>query len=280
VKLGRFQVTVIRDGTWRVDGGVVFGQIPRTQWQRLAKPDGRNRIRLGLNCLLIQSPDGNVLVGTGAGRKADESRTDTYALDGGRLAVGLRSLGLKPTDIQHVVLSHLHFDHAGGATKLNRKHEAVPTFPRAKYFVRKESLQDATHPNERSKAAYDAMDFQPLVERKMLVALSEDKEILPGVSARLTGGHCAGHQMVVVNGTSRKLVFVGDLVPTPYHMALPWIAASDQFPEETLARKREVLSQAEKEQWLLVFPNGHDVHAGYLERRGASVVVKQIDLCA
>ncbi|MSQ13630.1 MAG: MBL fold metallo-hydrolase [Dehalococcoidia bacterium] len=278
MKLGRLRVNVVSDGTWRLDGGILFGQVPKALWQKQVKADGRNRVRLGLNCLVIQSPQGNVLVEAGVGKKCDERRKENYALNTGKLVSGLRTLGLKTTDVQYVTFSHLHFDHAGGATKYNRKREAVPTFPKARYLVQESCWNDATHTNERSRAAYESLDYLPLQEREQLDLINGDKEIVNGVWIKETGGHCRGHQMVVVNGASRTVAFVGDLVPTPYHISLPYITAGDQFPEETLEKKRQILKQAEEEQWILVFSHGYDVHAGMLERHNGRLSVKPVDL--
>lgn len=278
MKLGRLRVNVVSDGTWRLDGGILFGQVPKALWQRQVKADGKNRVRLGLNCMVIRSPDGTILVETGVGRKLDERRKQNFALNTGRLVNGLRELGLKASEVDYVAFSHLHFDHAGGATKYNRKREAVPAFPKARYLVQESCWRDATHTNERTRGAYEPMDYLPLQERNQLDLIRGDKEILTGVRLRETGGHCRGHQMVLATGGSRTIAFVGDLVPTPYHVSLSYITASDQFPEDTLERKREILKQAEEEHWILVFSHGYQVHAGTLERQNGRFGVKPVDL--
>ncbi|MSQ11820.1 MAG: MBL fold metallo-hydrolase [Dehalococcoidia bacterium] len=278
MKLGRMEIHVISDGSWRLDGGGVFGQVPKVLWQEVAKPDGRNRVRLGLNCLLVRTPNGNVLIDTGVGRKVDDRRKENYGLDAGKLMGGLRNLGLKATDIDYVTFSHLHFDHAGGATKFNRKREAVPTFPKAKYFIQEACWEDATHPNERGRDAYESLDYRPLADRGQLELVRGEKEIIPGVLLRETGGHCKGHQMVLINSAPRKVAFVGDIIPTPSHIRLPYITAFDQYPEQTLEYKRQLLKQAEEDQWILVFSHGYDAHAGMLERKDGRYQLKPIDL--
>jgi len=278
VKLGRLHVNVVSDGTWRLDGGILFGQVPKALWQRQVKADGKNRVKLGLNCVVIQSPDGVILVEAGVGKKSDDRRKVNYGLNTGRLVSGLREVGVKATDINYVTFSHLHFDHAGGATKYNRKHEAVPTFPKARYLVQESCWKDATRTNERTRAAYETSDYLPLKERDQLDLIKGDKEIATGVWLKETGGHCRGHQMVLATGGSRTIAFVGDLVPTPFHVSLPYITASDQFPEDTLERKRELLKQAEEDRWILVFSHGLEVHAGVLERQNGRFGVKPVDL--
>ncbi|MSP78612.1 MAG: MBL fold metallo-hydrolase [Dehalococcoidia bacterium] len=278
MKFGRMDIHVVSDGTWRLDGGSLFGQVPKTLWERMAKPDGKNRVRLGLNCLLIQSPEGNVLIETGVGKKIDERRKDNFAIDGGKLINNLRAVGLKANDIDHVVLTHLHFDHAGGCTKFNRRREPVPTFPRARYYVQQASWEDACHPTERGRASYEPADFRPLLDKGRLELLTKEKEIIPGVWAKPTGGHCNGHQMVLITGSSRKVAYLGDIMPTPYHVPLPYITAYDQHPEQTLDYKRAVLKEAAESQWLVVFSHGFDVHAGYIERQDGRYSIKPVNL--
>lgn len=280
MKIGDLEISVVQDGTWRLDGGSFFGQVPKELWDRQAKADGKNRVRLGLNCLLIRSPQGNILVDTGMGKKVDARRKEDHAAKGGRLLVGLRALGLRATDIHYVVLTHLHFAHAGGATKFNRNHDVVPSFPRARYLVRDSSWDDATHLNERNRPSYEPLDYLPLAKSGQLELLKQDREIVQGVWVKATDGHCRGHQMVFINHAGRKVAFAGDIIPTPFHVSLPYITAYDQFPEETLECKRQLLRSAEDAQWLLVFSHGHDVHAGYVTRQKHRAVVTPVDLTA
>ena len=157
---GGTSVRIVSDGTFLLDGGAVFGQVPKTHWEANMKPDRRNRIRLGLNCLLVETPTMNILVDVGAGSKRPEKLKDGYGLNGNKLLKGLKKVGLTARDIHAVVLTHLHFDHGGGSTKLDRSGNAVPTFPKAKYFVQKASWEEAINPNERSKRSYNFDDFR------------------------------------------------------------------------------------------------------------------------
>ncbi|MBI2935666.1 MAG: MBL fold metallo-hydrolase [Chloroflexi bacterium] len=264
------------DGVYRQDGGTLFGLLPKSRWEQMVKADTRNRVRLGLNCLLIKTPGANILVDAGAGTKANEEKQELYALNSGKLMSSLRELGLSAKDIHYVVLTHLHFDHAGGATKFNRKREAVPTFPKARYVVQETAWKDAAHPNERGKDSYNPEDFLPLRERKQLELVNGDVELVSGVWLKLTNGHCRGHQMVFLNHAAKKLACFGDLVPTPYHIPIHHIPADDQFPEETLLCKRELLKLAERDRWLIVFPHGYHIQAGYLERNGTRMAVQPV----
>ena len=262
----------------KLDGGTMFGQVPREMWANLTKPDRRNRIVLGLNVLLIRSDTVTILVETGAGGKYDDVTTDRFGLKANRLLRSLRDVGVSANEVHYVVLTHLHFDHAGGSTRRNRGGETVPTFPKARYLVQREAWEHANHPSERANASFRAPDFRPLEERNQVELLDGDMELAHGVSIKATGGHSEGHQIVQVNNGSSKLAFLGDLVPTPYHLALPYISALDQFPEETLQRKRDLLKRAEKEGWVIVFAHGYDNRAGRLERRGGRLSLRPVEV--
>jgi len=278
MRIGKLDVYVLQDGTMRVDGGAIFGQVPRMVWERYTRPDRRNRVRLGLNCLLVRAANYTLLVDCGVGTKEPERVRDLFGLGPSKLQRNLRALGLTPRDVDAVVLTHLHFDHAGGATKYNRRNEPVPTFPRATYFVQRTAWEDAINPNERSRAAYHADDFLPLETSKQLVLLDGDKEISPGVWVKVTNGHTRGHQIVLIHHGGSCVAFLGDLVPTPYHLQLPYIAAVDQYPEDTLEQKRTLLALAEKEGWLVVFSHGLEQRAGFLERRDGRLHLRPVDL--
>ncbi len=270
------QVHLLSDGTMKLDGGTMFGQVPRDQWGELTRPDKRNRIPLGLNVFLIRSDAGNILVDTGAGGKLDEAQVDRFGLKANRLRRSLRDVGLKPADIKYVVLTHLHFDHAGGATRRNRKGETVPTFPKARYLIQSDAWEHAAAPSERASAAFIEDDYLPLWENGQVDIVDGDQELIPGVWLKNTGGHSQGHQVVYVKNGSNKMAFLGDLVPTAYHLGLPYISATDQFPEETLERKRHILGRAEREGWLIFFAHGCDNRAGVLERRGERLTLRPV----
>ncbi|MBI4233402.1 MAG: MBL fold metallo-hydrolase [Chloroflexi bacterium] len=278
MKIGKMEVCLLSDGVFKLDGGVLFGQVPKVVWERKVKPDRRNRVLLGLNSLLILSADGNILVDTGVGTKVSDTQKEIYGLGNTKLLKNLRDIGLSPRDIRTVILSHLHFDHCGGSTRQNRRGEMVPTFPKAQYLVQRAAWDDASQPNERGKASFHQDDFQPLLGREQMELLDGDKEVASGVFLKVTNGHCRGHQMVLVNHGGTKMAFLGDLVPTPHHLALPYITALDQFPEETLEQKRELLKTAEREGWLIVFAHGHDQRAGYLERRDGRLCLRPVTL--
>ena len=278
MKFGSTSVDIVSDGTYLLDGGAVFGQVPKAQWELQMKPDRKNRIRLGLNCLLIQSPSMNILVDTGAGAKRTDNFKDAYGLNGNKLLKGLKKLGLTARDIDTVLLTHLHFDHVGGCTKLDRSGKAVPTFPQARYMVQRACWDEANAPNERGQHSYHSDDFLPLQENDVLTLLDGDSEIAPGVRVKVSHGHSSGHQVVLVEAGSERIAYVGDLIPTPYHLPLPSIAAFDQSPNDTLDSKREMLDMALDGGWLLVFGHAFTTRAGYLDQRNGTSQLLPVDV--
>ena len=263
MKFGSVSVNVISDGTILQDGGAVFGPVPKVQWEQRLKPDRKNRVRMGLNCM----PDRNVLIDTGAGAKRVDRMREAHGLNGNKLLKELRKLGLTAREINTVILTQLHFESAGGSTKLDRSGRAVPTFPNAEYVVQKASWEEARDPNERSQASYYSQDFVPLEEAGVLQLLDGDSEVAPGIRTQVTNAHSKGHQIVYVETGSERIAFAGDLIPTPYHLPLVSISALDYSPGETLEAKRALLKMAVEEGLLLVFGHSQEPKSGYLQQR-------------
>ena len=274
------QVHVVTDGSFLLDGGSVFGQVPRVIWEKEAKPDRKNRVRLGLNALLIQAPERNILVDTGMGSKDPEVTREVYGLSRSKLLrdIKVQGQGLAARDIDTVILSHLHFDHVGGAVRLDRLGQKVPTFPNATYLIQQSAWDEAHEPNERAWPHFsltrDVLDV--LEESGQVELIDGDTEIIPGVQTRITDGHCAGHQSVFINTGGERIAYLGDLVPTASHVTLSYITAFDKRPDATLEQKREYLSYIEKGGWLMVFAHGYEHRAGYLERWGGTLNLRPV----
>lgn len=271
-------VKIINDGVIKLDGGSMFGPVPKMAWENNVVTDRKNRMTLGLNCLLLQVNGQNVLVDTGVGSKDIDNDKETLGVVPSRLLKGLKSVNLGPRDIDVVILSHLHFDHSGGCTRVDRAGNVVPSFPNAKYYVQSACWDEACNPNERCHTNHREDNFLPIEERGQLELLCGDAEILPGLNVVVTDGHAKGHQMVMFNHGGERVVFLGDIVPTAHHLNLGVISAFDNSPETTLEQKKDVLTQAERQGWLLVFYHGHDTKAGYLERRGGTTYLRPVDL--
>ena len=278
MNLGTTNIDVVTDGTLLIDGGTIFGQVPRSQWELQIKPDRRNRVRLALNCMLVQTPKVNILVDTGAGSKRQDKFKEAYGLNGNKLLRNLRALGLTARDIDIVILSNLHFDHSGGCTKLDRTGSAVPTFPKAKYLIQRKCWEEATSPNERYKNAFYTDDFLPLEEKGMVEFMDGNEEIIDGLNVKVTNGPSAGHQIVLVERGGEKVAYVSDLIPTPYHLPLHCIPAMDEKPNETLVQKRECLEMAIDGGWLVIFGHGQDHRAGYVQQRNGNPQLTPVEV--
>ena len=271
-------VRIMSDGIIKFDGGTMFGQVPKVVWENKVSTDRKNRITLGLNSLLIQIGTHTVLVDAGVGSKEIDDEKETYGLVPSRLLKGLKSLGLSAKDVDTVILTHLHFDHSGGCTKLDRMGNLVPTFSKAKYYVQDDCWEDACMATERCQEIHRGEDYRPIDEKGQLELLDGDAEIYPGLCVRVTAGHARGHQIVLLNHGGERIAFLGDLVPTPHHLDMSAISAFDRFPEETLVMKRDILNQAEREGWLLIFAHGHEQKAGYLENRNGETYLRPVEL--
>lgn len=275
---GRTRVHLISDGTFKIDGGVLFGQVPKSTWQDWMSADRRNRVKLNLNCLLVRVGERNYLVDTGAGAKHSAEDRDALGLSTSQLLSELKSHDLTPADIHGVVLTSLHFEHTGGCTRTNRRGEFVPTFPKATYFVQREALEEAISPTDRHVNGYVPNDYNPLVDSKKMELVDGEVTIVPGLQVRRASGPYQGHQIVVITHGGERVAFLGDLVPTHHHLQPDCIAASDRHPEETLTTKYRVLDEAVDDGWLLVFSHGTDRRAGYLEQRGNRRSLRTISL--
>ncbi|MQG47164.1 MAG: MBL fold metallo-hydrolase [SAR202 cluster bacterium] len=272
-------VRVVSDGTFLLDGGPLFGQVPKTLWERTAKPDRKNRVRLGLNSLLIKTAHGNVLVDAGIGSREPDVNRTVYGHASSKLVRDLRRQGVSVRDINYVILTHLAFFHSGGATRLDREGNIIPTFPKAKFLIQRRAWEEAFNPNERAAPVYGtgSEHLKVLEKRDMIRLIDGDTEIVPGVHTVVTDGYSDGHQVVMINTGSEKIVYLANLIPTPNHIPLAYITAYDRYPDQSLAMKKEMLERCEKEGWLMVFAHGYHQVAGYLERRKGTVHFKEVN---
>jgi glyoxylase-like metal-dependent hydrolase (beta-lactamase superfamily II) len=266
--VGDARVSVLHDGTIALDGGAMFGVVPRVVWEKRDPPDERNRVTLGLNVALIESGGKRVLVDTGMGDRWSEREVRMYGIDRSTtLLGGLRARGLAPEDIDVVVNTHLHFDHAGGNTR-REGDGVVPTFPRARYVVQRGEWEDARHPHERSRASYREDDFVPVAEAHQLDLIDGETEVAPGVRALPVGGHTTHHQMVLVESGGETLVVPTDLLPTASHLPLPFVMGYDLFPVATLEAKRQLLRAAVEHRWRILFYHDARTPVGRVRREG------------
>ena len=266
-RVGRLTVHALQAGGLRLDGGAMFGVVPKPLWERRAPADDRNRIQLGMRCLLVEHDLGLVLVDTGLGNKEDAKFADIYGVENAgadgrtRLEDALAALGHTAADVRLVINTHLHFDHAGGNSWADADGTVRPTFPNARYVVQGGEYAYATHPNERTAGSYFARNFAPVEAAGLLDLVDGDREVAPGLRVLRTPGHVPHHQSVLVESGGERALFLGDLVPTAAHLPLPWIMGYDVEPLVTLESKRRILRRAADDGWLLVFE--HDARVGW-----------------
>ncbi len=278
MKFGKFEIYPVSDGCIYLDGGAVFGVVPKVLWQKILPPDEKNRVQLSLQCPLVVAKKYKILIDTGTGSKHNEKFCQMYGLE--KKATLLESLcrfGYQPKDIDIVINTHLHFDHAGGNTAINEKEEIVPTFPKATYFIQKGELEVALNPNERTKASYVAEDFLPIGGTKYLHLVDEDTvEVEKGISLIKTGGHTRHHQCVKIESEGQTAFFLADLIPTAAHLNYPYITSYDLFPLETLESKKKIIKQAFEEHWLLIFQHDPKIRMGYLKKVDERFEIEEI----
>jgi glyoxylase-like metal-dependent hydrolase (beta-lactamase superfamily II) len=272
--LGDLRFTVLDAGPLWLDGGAMFGVVPKVLWERERPPDGRNRIRLAMNVMLVEDGARRILVDTGAGNKLDEKRQRIYGIDPRTPAEVLSPAGIAPEEIDLVVSTHLHFDHAGGHTTRDARGEVVPAFPNAAYAVQRTELEVARWENERIRASYFLEDFEPLAREGRLRLLDGDVSLTPALSVRLAPGHTPGHQAILAATGEGTVAFLSDLVPTSSHVRYPYIMAYDLEPLVSLATKKRFLPQAARERWTVVFQHDAAVPLGTIEESGGTLRVR------
>jgi methylmalonyl-CoA epimerase len=275
-RLGNLELVSLSDGVFRLDGGAMFGVVPKTLWEKRAPADERNRITLGMRPLLVRG-EKTLLIDAGCGDKMDEKSASIYGLDRTyHLDHALADAGLSADDIHIVIASHLHFDHVGGFTARTPDGRIVPRFPRARYVAHRGEWEDATHPHERNRASYLQENFVPLADAGVLDLVGDDAEIAPGVRYRRSGGHTRHHQVVVIESDDRTAVFTADMYPTAAHAPDPWIMGYDLYPMDTLAFKRAFAREAIDREYLLFFEHEPSIAAGILRERDGKRTVERI----
>jgi len=287
-QVGGLRCHTLEGGLQRLDGGAMFGVVPRPLWSGRIAPDDRHRISLAMRCLLIEHPDGLVLVDTALGNKESPRFHDIYGIENQglegatQLEDALATAGFLPRDIRWVINTHLHFDHAGGNTTIDpelrddpRRH-VRPTYPDATYVVQKGELEFARHTNERTRASYLPHNFEPVAGAHRWQLIEGAGEVLPGISVRPIPGHVPFQQAVLVRDRGETAAFMADLIPTTAHLPLPWIMAYDLEPLRTLETKREFLRDAVAGEWRLVFEHDTTVVSGVPVVEEKGVVLRDV----
>lgn len=270
--IGGIRVHTIDAGMQRLDGGAMFGVVPKPLWERRIPADERNRIPLTMRCLLVEASHALVLIDTGAGNKESDKFHSIYGIENEgaptRLEDSIRAAGFLPEDVDIVLSTHLHFDHAGGNTVRRDDGEVVPAFPQARYVVQEGELAFARRNNPRIRASYLPPNFEPLVDAGMVDLLDGDVEVTAGVSVRVTPGHTPYHQSVLIRDGGETLCYLADVCPTAAHVPLPWIMGYDVEPLITLESKQSLWEDALQEEWTLCFEHDATVAFARLQADG------------
>jgi glyoxylase-like metal-dependent hydrolase (beta-lactamase superfamily II) len=275
-QIGRYTLASIETGRFGLDGGAMFGIVPKPLWSERIEPDAENRIPLHMRCLLLEGPDRLILVDVGIGDLFEGTKyEDIYAVDRGyaTLEESLAEQGYSRTDVTDVILTHLHFDHCGGSTRRAGNGRAV-TFPDATYHVQRAHWDWATDPNPKEKGSFLEEAFAPIEDAGQLRLIDGPGTLFPGISVDLVHGHTESQQIVTISDEDTTLVYVADLLPTSHHLPPAWTMAYDIRPLQTIEEKGDFLKQAVNEEWNLFFEHDPEVAVGSLEQtdRGIQVV--------
>lgn len=266
MRFGEYRVEIVPDTEFRLDGGAMFGVVPRTLWARVCLPDEQNRIRMNMNCVFIETGVERILIETGIGEKWSAKHEGMYGITRQRsFADSLRAIaGVEPEDITIVINTHLHFDHAGGNTIPRRDGQVIPAFANARYFVSRAEFEHAEQPSERDRASYLPDNWRPLVQSGQLELKDANYEVVPGLRMETYAGHNRSMQCWRLDADGQTLFGFADLVPMRAHVPSAWIMGYDLYPVETLEVKKTLLPQAAREGWACLFYHDPDQALGKL----------------
>ncbi len=264
MNLGDFELTAVSDGHYYLDGGALFGVVPKTLWERKVPVDDKNRVPTGLNSLVVQTGTKTILVETGIGNKLRE-KILKVTHQPAKLLENLAAAGFAPDDIDIVINTHLHYDHCGWNT-IRQGDKFTATFPRAKYYVQEGEWRHAQQQHERDAISYLTENYDPLIESGQMELVQGGLEIIPGVSLEVFPGHTENMQAVVIKSGGKTACYISDLIPTRAHTDLTWVMAFDLAPIQTIESRKRYYARALPEQWLTVFTHDHEIPWAYLER--------------
>jgi glyoxylase-like metal-dependent hydrolase (beta-lactamase superfamily II) len=277
MQFGNFEIFSIVENNFQVDGGAMYGVIPKVIWQRFNPPDADNMLRLDINLLLVKAGGKNILIDAGIGDTLSEKQKKIFGIQReSALEKELSAQGLSPSDIDMVILTHLHADHAGGVITLDKNQTKVPRFPHARHVVQTIEWEDAMHPDERTSATYFTLNLKILEEKNLLQLVEGNVEIAKGIKVINTGGHTPGHQAVLIGDGEFKIIFAGDVIPTTYHLKIPYVASVDLCPRETMEQKRKFLQMCINDGWALAFDHDLKMKIGKLEKVGEEITLEAI----
>jgi len=269
LQLGNCQLFLLHDGAFSIDCGALFGIVPKIIWKKLVNADAMNRCEITINPLLVKTPEHHVLIDPGLGDKYSEKQRFIYNIKKEKTIIdSLKEIDLTPEDIDIVIATHAHFDHIGAGTRANEDGKIVPTFPNARYYFQRGEWEDASNPDERTRATYFKENFLPLQEHGLVEFIDGDAQILPQIRVEKTGGHTKHHQMVIIESEGKTAVYPGDILPSTFHLPIPYVMALDLYPVEVMEAKRKLYQRAIEENWLIIIDHDVEVRAGYIRFDG------------
>ena len=263
ISIGDFELTALSDGIYHLDGGGMFGVVPKVLWSKRISADEKNLVPVGLNSVLVRTGERNILIETGIGNKLSEKMVEIYGQPA-KLLENLNTIGVSPEGIDIVINSHLHFDHCGWNT-IRRNGKIVPTFPKAKYYVQEGEWKHA-HEGQRDSVSYVHENYDPLVESGQMQLLRGNQEIVPGISVDVFPGHTRDMQALIVQSAGRTACYISDLIPTTAHLELNWVMSYDLYPLETIESRKRYYARAIQEKWLTMFTHDPEIPWSYVQR--------------
>jgi glyoxylase-like metal-dependent hydrolase (beta-lactamase superfamily II) len=267
LNLGDFELTAISDGIYHLDGGVFFGVVPKSMWERKVRADEKNMVPSGLNSVLVRTGEKNVLIETGLGNKLPARLVKNYGQPA-KLLDNLSAAGVSPEAIDIVINTHLHFDHCGWNT-VRRGEKVVATFPNAQYYVQEGECQHARQQHERDAVTYLSDNYDPLIATGQMQLIKGDQQIVPGISVRIFPGHTENMQAVIIESGGQTACYISDLIPTTAHIDLTWVMAFDLCPQQTIDSRKRYYAQAIPQKWLTIFTHDPNVPWAYVEKAEA-----------
>lgn len=276
MKLGKFEIHSIVTGRFALDGGAMFGVVPKVLWERTNPADDRNRITLSMRSLLIISDDRKILVDTGAGNKNNDKFKSIYGIQNvdGWFDNALKKYELTTNDITDVILTHLHFDHCGGSTKLVDD-KVIPTFPKAKYYIQREHFEWALNSSDKDRVSFIKDDFIPLKNNDQLVLTEGEFRLFDGIEILTSNGHTPKQQHVKLSSEGKTIFYTGDLIPTASHIPYPYVMGYDLYPIKTIEEKKKILPQAYEENWILFFEHDPFVNSVRITSSEKGFIIKE-----
>ena len=271
IRLGDYELTMFSDGTYRLDGGGLFGVVPKSLWSRRVQADERNLIAVGTNCLLVKAHGKKVLIETGIGNKLGPKLKAIYAHEE-RLLENLAAGGVKPQDIDIVIDSHLHFDHCGWNTVI-KDGKAAATFPNAQYYAPRGEWEHGKKQLERDRISYISDNYDPLIESGQMTLVEGAKEILPGIRVEPYPGHTRTMQAIILESRGERACYISDLIPTAAHIDVTWVMSYDLFPLETIENRKRYYAESVPQKWLTIFTHDHLTPWAYVDRDSAGRMV-------